>query len=71
MTFSFQGETITVVGRGHYLIESWTSPGEHHSVDLEEGTCSCKGYQCTNNCRHLKVLKRALCKRENSPQQPP
>ena len=54
------GENIIWIGRGHFLVESWTEPGEYHAVDLEDRTCSCKGWQCTGNCRHLKTLLEAV-----------
>jgi len=53
----FMGEVIIPVGRGHLLIESWTEPGEYHSIDLEEGSCSCRGWECTRGCRHLDVAR--------------
>ena len=53
MTFTFNGEVITIIGRSHFLVESRTCPGEHHAVDMEEKSCSCRGYLCRNRCRHL------------------
>lgn len=57
VTFNYNGETITLIGRNHFLVESKTCPGEHHAVDGEEETCSCKGFQCLKYCRHLTSLK--------------
>jgi len=53
MTFTFNGEVITIIGRSHFLVESRTCPGEHHVIDLEERVCSCKGFTCRGRCRHL------------------
>lgn len=44
------------IGVGHWLIESWSHPGEYHAVDLDMG-CSCRGYQCKRNCWHWKFIK--------------
>ena len=53
----FQGENIIIVGRNHFLVESETCPGEHHAVDLEEMTCTCKGFLCRQLCRHLDLVE--------------
>ncbi len=55
MELTFLGEKIIVVGREHFLMESKTRPGEHHSIDLEDRSCSCKGFLCRGSCRHLEV----------------
>ena len=56
-TIKFWGEQIIPIGNRHYLVESWAEPGEHHAVDLEEGSCSCEGFGFTGYCRHLEVLQ--------------
>lgn len=56
-SFRFYGEEFTMIGCGHFLVESRSVPGEHHSIDVQEMTCSCKGYQCTKYCRHLEKVK--------------
>lgn len=53
----FWGESILEVGNQHYLIESISFPGEHHSVDTAEGTCSCRGFECVKHCRHLTAIR--------------
>jgi colicin import membrane protein len=42
--------------RNTFLVESRSVPGEHHIVDLEERTCSCKGFEINKTCDHLKAL---------------
>lgn len=56
-SLTFKGEQIMVLGRGHYLVRSWTEPAEWHSVDTEELSCSCRGFECARYCRHLTTLK--------------
>lgn len=58
--FLLKGERVIPIGRFHFLVESWTEPGEWHAVDLEEDTCSCRGFECTQSCRHLLSLKEFL-----------
>ena len=60
MSFRFRNEQITVIGRGYLLIESWTYPGEYHTVDTEDMTCSCRGFNCRKKCRHLDKIKELL-----------
>ena len=55
--FMFWGESICQIGDGHYLVESLSFPGEHHSVDSRDGSCSCKGFECVKHCRHLSSIQ--------------
>lgn len=59
-TIHFRGEVIIPIGRGHFLVESWSEDESHHAVDLEEQACSCKGFLCRGHCRHLEVLNELL-----------
>jgi hypothetical protein len=70
MTFRFKDEVITPIGIGHLLIESWSHPGEHHSIDVEEMTCSCRGFQCRKKCRHLEKVRDLLKWLTTSPSPP-
>lgn len=65
-TIEFNGETVIVLGQHHYLVGSWTFPGEFYAVS--DGECTCRGFECLKRCRHLaaiSALERAAY--ENSP----
>jgi len=38
---------------GRYLVESATSRGLGHQVDVTSGKCGCRGFQYRGHCRHL------------------
>lgn len=48
------------LGEGRYLVESATTPGLGHQVDLVSGRCGCKagqfGYKA---CRHIMLARSA------------
>jgi hypothetical protein len=59
----WENEKLLVVGRLHFLVRSKTSMREWHVVDLEpvdqdwpEGGCSCRGYNCRRDCRHMRAV---------------
>ena len=60
MEFEYLDEKFTLVGRHHWLWESWSEEGEHHSLDSEEWTCSCPGFTYRQTCRHIDLLKELL-----------
>lgn len=62
-SIAWEGERIRVIGRLHFLVRSKSSMREWHVVDLEpvnvdwpEGGCSCRGYNCRRDCRHIRAV---------------
>lgn len=41
---------------GTFLVESRSEPGSHHILDINEKTCSCKGFEINKTCEHLKAI---------------
>lgn len=63
VSIEWNGEKIKVVGRLHFLVRSRTDWNEWHSVDLEpvdvdwpHGGCTCRGYNCRRDCRHIRAV---------------
>lgn len=59
---TIDGETVTVIGRKHALVESNSNPGTHHTVGIDDGewSCTCIGFTTRKRCRHVTALKRWL-----------
>jgi hypothetical protein len=52
-----QTRTILHVGNGHFLFSSDSHPGEFHSIDMDEFTCTCDGHVLGGKtCHHLKDM---------------
>ena len=59
----WEGEKLVVIGRLQFLVQSKTSLRGWHCVDLEpvdqdwpEGGCTCRGYNCRRDCRHMRAV---------------
>lgn len=55
-------EHVIVIGKLHCLIESRSSTGEYHSVEVDHGkvTCTCPGFQYRKRCRHSRAIRNWL-----------
>lgn len=52
--------------RGEFWVESRTGDGEH-LVDVEEKTCTCKGFEVRGHCEHLEFMLNELSPTEELP----
>lgn len=54
-------------GRGQYIAESRTHPGEYHCAEIDDETgkvaCTCLGFVRWGRCWHVTSLSRALSSR--------
>ncbi len=47
------------LGEGRYLVESSTTPGVGHQVDLGRGKCGCTAGRYGKACRHIALAQAA------------
>jgi len=50
------GDMVEIVGPRQAKVASKSQQGMWYAVDLDDGTCTCKGFEIRKNCRHLEAV---------------